>query len=121
MHPTSTTQVLLTNTWINATSPSNQTEFRAAAGGGQQLVMTPVDMAVRWDPELLAIAQVGGVSPRGGVLVRAWGKRCVRKLSRQGGTPVAGDAKRHAYATCKHGRDSIGIVTARMSPGLESS
>lgn len=72
MSPSRTAQVLLTNTWTNATSPSGQLEFRAAAGGGQQgrgqgqgqqLVMTPTDMAVRWDPELLAIAQVGGRLP----------------------------------------------------------
>jgi hypothetical protein len=48
-------QVLLENEWVNITSSAGQLEMKAV---GKELYMQPTDLAIKWDAELLAIAQV---------------------------------------------------------------
>ena len=44
--------------WQRGYSSEGLEEF-SAAGGGKGLFMTPSDLAIKWDAEMLAIAQVG--------------------------------------------------------------
>ncbi len=46
---------LLTETWQQTTSPAGNVQYQAA---GKQLFMTPMDLALRWDPTLMSIAQM---------------------------------------------------------------
>ncbi|KAG2424571.1 hypothetical protein HXX76_014451 [Chlamydomonas incerta] len=48
-------KVLLGETWLRTNSSEGLEEF--AAAGGKGLFMTPTDLAIKWDPEMLAIAQ----------------------------------------------------------------
>ncbi|KAG2448406.1 hypothetical protein HYH02_006298 [Chlamydomonas schloesseri] len=48
-------KVLLDETWLRTNSSEGLEEFAAAGGTG--LFMTPTDLAIKWDAEMLAIAQ----------------------------------------------------------------